>query len=100
MYTSSNLTVKKGGQWYNNDLNNFAPRAGFAYDMKGDGKTAIRGGIGVFYDRMIGATISSVDSATPGFGQDVFVYPNANGTDVRAGDTAASRPRRSRPRRF
>jgi hypothetical protein len=32
------------------DANNFAPRVGFAYDLRGDGKTAIRGGFGVFYD--------------------------------------------------
>jgi hypothetical protein len=96
-YTSSNLTVKKGGQWYNNDWNNFAPRIGFAYDVKGDGKTAIRGSIGVFYDRMIGATISAVDGATPGFGQDVFVYPNANGTDVRVGDGIPGTPQPAAP---
>ena len=96
-YLSSNLTVKKGGQWYNNDWNNFAPRAGFAWDVKGDGKTAVRGSVGVFYDRMIGATISSVDGATPGFGQDVFVYPNANGTDVRAGDGIPATPQPAAP---
>ena len=96
-YTSSNLTVKKGGQWYNNDWNNFAPRVGFAYDVKGDGKTAIRGSIGMFYDRMIGATISAVDGATPGFGQDVFVYPNANSTDVRAGDGIPATPQPAAP---
>ncbi len=32
------------------DMNNFAPRIGFAYDATGSGKTIIRGGFGVFYD--------------------------------------------------
>jgi hypothetical protein len=32
------------------DTNNWAPRAGFAFDPTGSGKWAIRGGAGVFYD--------------------------------------------------
>ena len=32
------------GQYYNKDLNNFGPTAGFAWDLTKDGKTAVRGG--------------------------------------------------------
>ncbi len=32
--------------------NFFAPRVGFAYDVFGDGKMAVRGGFGIFYERL------------------------------------------------
>jgi hypothetical protein len=38
------------GQLYAKDLNNFAPRLSFAYDVTGKGETVIRAGWGLFYD--------------------------------------------------
>jgi hypothetical protein len=35
------------------DYNNFAPRLGFAYDLRGDGRTVLRGGWGRNYDKVL-----------------------------------------------
>jgi carboxypeptidase family protein/TonB-dependent receptor-like protein len=33
------------------DKNNFSPRLGFSYDLSGDGRSALRGGYGLFFDK-------------------------------------------------
>ena len=45
------------------DSNNFAPRFGFAYDIMGDGKTVVRGSIGLFYDHPLLAVAFNSDIA-------------------------------------
>ncbi len=37
---------------YNQDKKNFAPRFGFAYDVLGNARLAIRGGYGIYYNRI------------------------------------------------
>lgn len=51
-----NFSVSVGLRYYwqnyfHNDLNNFAPRFGFAYAPTRNSKTVFRGGAGVFFDR-------------------------------------------------
>lgn len=45
--TDSTLTL--GSPFFSNPtLKNFEPRVGFSWDLSGDGKTAVRGGVGMF----------------------------------------------------
>ena len=46
------------------DQNNFGPRAGFAVQLTGDGKTVLRGGYGIYFGRIINSTIFNALSNT------------------------------------
>jgi hypothetical protein len=52
---------------YSNHLFNPAPRIGFAWDPRGDGKTAVRGGYGVFFEYTNGneATATQLEGSAP-----------------------------------
>jgi hypothetical protein len=53
-----------GGLWQK-DWNNFAPRLGFAWDVLGDGKTSLRGGYGMSYERNFGNVTFNVIQNPP-----------------------------------
>jgi carboxypeptidase family protein len=52
-------------QIYQRDANNFAPHFGFAWDPRSDGRMAIRGGYGIYYDAVLGAVVSQSRNVFP-----------------------------------
>src|ERR1035437_7840236 len=78
----ASLTSVNGGQFYlngvleagtngvsgglvKNKYNTVEPRLGFAYDVFGDGKTVLRGGVGLFFERLFGNDIYNNDTNPP-----------------------------------
>ena len=54
-------------RFYRPDYKDFGPRFGAAYDLRGDGKSVIRGGVGYFYDRNFGNVVFNAIQNPPNY---------------------------------
>ena len=62
----TDIAATPGPPFENPSYRNFSPRLGFAWDVRGDGKTALRGGFGLLYDlATIGSSFIVGATATP-----------------------------------
>jgi len=67
---SATFQVHNSSIW-NKDLKNFAPRVGFAYDLLGNQKLVVRGGWGMFYDRIYNNVFENIRFNPPYFADEV-----------------------------
>ncbi|HVF57179.1 MAG TPA: TonB-dependent receptor [Pyrinomonadaceae bacterium] len=58
------------------DTNNYSPRVGFAWDVRGDGRSVLRGGYGIYFDQsFLNVPLFAVQQANP------EIYANFTNSD-------------------
>ena len=71
-----NLGLRYEQQTFTDSRKSFAPRAGFAYNVHGDGQTVIRGGFGIYYSQIVDNSAANYALTGP---TGVFNYTAAPG---------------------
>jgi hypothetical protein len=71
-----NLGIRYEQQTFTDSRQSFAPRAGFAYNVGGDGRTVIRGGFGIYYSQIVDNSEANYALTGP---TGVFTYAAAPG---------------------
>jgi len=76
---------------YDQDWKNFAPRFGFAYDVFGNAKLAVRGGYGIYYNRISAISPLQTEGQVP-FGLSTFAFLTPTSSTDFSGTKTLSNP--------